>query len=137
MKFNKKKPCKNCPFVPDTKEAKDQGFVPIRFACRERAEEIEESAYRNGFPCHQSADYHEAEDEEFSDNDGYYAGEHTSHCAGALLMYASSGGNCDVQSLDDPDAVLDKLDYDAPHYDSETYFLDSYGPPESEDDDAT
>ena len=56
MKFDLKTPCKNCPFM-NTKDG-------IKFACRERAEEIEEQAYRNGFPCHLSAVDTSDEDED-------------------------------------------------------------------------
>lgn len=40
-----KKPCLHCPFSKHPER--------IRFTCRERAEEIEEIAYRQGFPCHE------------------------------------------------------------------------------------
>lgn len=41
-RYDMTKPCANCPFRT--------GQGAIRFANRERAEEIEESAYRHGFP---------------------------------------------------------------------------------------
>jgi len=118
------------PFVPDTAEAKKLGFVPIRFSCRERADEIEEQAYRRGFPCHQSADYVESDDADLQEHDGFYFGEHTSHCAGALLMYADAGGNVPLQQEEEDlqDKVLAELDWRTPHFDNETDFLDSYGP---------
>jgi hypothetical protein len=78
VRFNLRIPCKNCPF----------GDKPSRivFACRERAEEIEEHAYRNGFPCHLSATLDE-EDEEA----GYEFGPGTQHCAGAIGMFLNDG----------------------------------------------
>ena len=51
MRFDLTTPCKNCPFRTDS--------TRITFAARERAEEIEEQAYRRGFPCHVSADLNE------------------------------------------------------------------------------
>jgi len=79
-----KKPCKNCPFVntPDR----------ITFACRERAEEIEEMAYREGFVCHLHSEYREGNDWE---NDGYYFNDdgNSQHCFGALAMYLKNETN--------------------------------------------
>jgi hypothetical protein len=78
MKFDLKQPCKNCPF----------GIAPTRiiFSCRERAEEIEELAYRRGFPCHLSATL--AEDAEDA---GFEFGPETQHCAGAAAMFLNAG----------------------------------------------
>lgn len=82
MRFDLKKPCKHCPFAntPDR----------ITFACRERAEEIEEIAYREGFVCHQHSEYRE-------DHEGfgsYHFGHDgaSQHCFGALAMYIKDGG---------------------------------------------
>jgi hypothetical protein len=80
MRLQLARPCKNCPFsVAETR---------IRFACRERAEEIEELAYRQGFPCHLSATLDEEDEDagyEFK-RDGS-----TQHCAGAMLMFLNAG----------------------------------------------
>lgn len=76
-----KKPCKNCPFAKSEHR--------ITFRCRERAEEIAEQAYRQGFPCHLSADYQEGEDEGGYGEGGYVFGQGTQHCAGALGMFAN------------------------------------------------
>ena len=79
-RLNLKVPCKNCPFANrDTR---------IRFRCRERAEEIEEHAYRRGFPCHLSATLEEDENGESS---GYEFGPNTQHCAGAIGMFLNEG----------------------------------------------
>jgi hypothetical protein len=80
MRLQLRKPCKNCPFgVAETR---------IRFACRERAEEIEEHAYRNGFPCHLSASL----DDDDEDGGYEFAGDgSTQHCAGAMLMFLNEG----------------------------------------------
>lgn len=81
MKFDLKKPCKNCPF--------GKAETRITFACKERAEEIEESAYRNGFPCHLSA--HNDEDEREDGEGGYIFAEGTQHCAGAAGTFLNGG----------------------------------------------
>lgn len=82
LKHDLKLPCKNCPFAntPDR----------ITFACRERAEEIEESAYRNGFPCHLSAVHLEEDDDPLGEG-GYVPGPETQHCAGAAAMFLNGG----------------------------------------------
>lgn len=80
MRYDLRKPCKNCPFT--------NGPNRIIFSCRERAEEIEESAYRNGFPCHLSAELHEYDDGE---NSGYVPGRNTQHCVGAIGMFLNDG----------------------------------------------
>ncbi len=80
MKLQLVTPCKNCPFsVSETR---------IRFSGRERAEEIEEHAYRNGFPCHLSATL-----DEDDEDGGYEFGPNTQHCAGAILMLVNEGYN--------------------------------------------
>ena len=123
MRFDLRTPCKNCPFRTDE--------TAIRFACRERAEEIEESAYRNGFPCHLSAEYTGDDDED----GGYEFGENTQHCAGAMIMYLLDGsdGNIPMERLSDRqrDRIQGRLDLDAPVYEGPDAFLDSY--PEDEE----
>jgi hypothetical protein len=80
MRLQLKTPCKNCPFA--NRETR------IKFTCRERAEEIAESAYRHGFPCHLSAELREDD----LDTDGYvFSGDgSTQHCAGAIGMFLNS-----------------------------------------------
>lgn len=80
MRFDLKVPCKNCPF--------SSGPHRITFACRERAEEIEETAYRQGFPCHLSAEERESWDGEET---FFEFGENTQHCAGAAAMFLLDG----------------------------------------------
>lgn len=92
MRFDLKEPCKNCPFRTDA--------TAIRFAARSRAEEIEESAYRHGFPCHLSATLEE--DDGMSYESGYVFNDKTQHCAGALIMYLKRGsGNVPFEWLDE------------------------------------
>lgn len=80
MKYDLKTPCKNCPFRNDK--------TRITFSCKERAEEIEEQAYRNGFPCHLSAHDTSDEDEEYG---GYVATEESQHCIGYIIMQLKEG----------------------------------------------
>ena len=124
MRFDLKDPCKNCPFRTDE--------TAIRFSCRARAEEIEESAYRNGFPCHLSADYEE--DDEYGGG-GYVFGNNTQHCAGATLMFlkGNGGGNVPFQWLDEAEqeAIEARINWNAPVWDGEDAFLNSYGPEEA------
>lgn len=72
--FKLRRPCKHCPFRSDE--------TGIRFANRERAEEIEETAYRYGFPCHETAEHIENDEGE----GGYYFGAGSQHCAGYTIM---------------------------------------------------
>jgi len=94
MKFDLIRPCKHCPFA-NTEHR-------ITFACRERAEEIEESAYRNGFVCHEHAEHIEETD---SDQGGFgFRGDGSSqHCWGALAMYLhrTGSGNVPFEMLDE------------------------------------
>ena len=118
MEFDLKTPCKNCPFRTDE--------TRITFACRERAEEIEEQAYRWGFPCHLSAVHEEYADGE----EGFVPGENTQHCIGAIIMYMKSGENCWPGIDNDEDLVeklWDQIDVDAPVFDGPDAFLDANG----------
>jgi len=77
MKFDMTKPCVNCPFRNDA--------TRITFYNRERAEEIEEQAYRRGFPCHVTAENVEEGDYLYTD-EGFYATEESQMCAGFIAM---------------------------------------------------
>ena len=108
----------------------------IRFACRERAEEIEESAYRNGFVCHEHATCVEGEDGE----EGFTFGEDgEQHCVGALLMNLYDGnGNVPFEWLPEgeQDRIQSRLDFEyGTFYEGATEFLDSYGESKGDDDD--
>lgn len=119
MEYDLKKPCKNCPFRTDD--------TAIRFANRERAEEIEESAYRHGFPCHKSAVFQE-ESFEGAEDDGYVAGENTQHCAGYMIMQIFSGETEWPAVNNDPDIVdafANKMDWNAPVFQNCDDFLDA------------
>lgn len=117
MRFDLRTPCKNCPFRTDE--------TAIRFSCVERAEEIAESAYRHGFPCHLSADL--VEDDE--GGGGYVFGQNTQHCAGALMLFARhDDGTLPFTRLPEQrqQEVLDRLDWKAPIFEDESAYLDSY-----------
>ena len=123
IRFDLKKACKHCPFVT-TK-------TRITFACRERAEEIAETAYREGFVCHQHAEY-----EEDDEGDGGYVFNHdgtSQHCFGALAMHVRNGDATipwEIATELDPD--LEKRWWDrvadttfADIFDSEEAFLEA------------
>lgn len=76
MKFDLVRPCKYCPFRNDE--------TRITLQCRERAEEIAETAYRQGFPCHETAEY--LEDDTGYEEEGYYATEESQMCGGFIAM---------------------------------------------------
>ena len=122
-RYDMTKPCLHCPFRNDG--------TAIRFAARERAADIEESAYRNGFPCHSSAEYveHEFGNGEF---DGYHFDDNTQHCAGYIIMMMKS--NCDVWPGIENDENLsqwlqDRIDWQAPVFNDTEEFLDANTPP--------
>lgn len=82
MKFDLIQACKLCPFR--------KGEGRITFACRERAEEIDEIAYREGFVCHEHSEHIEGDGEE----SGYFTFRDdgsSQHCFGALAMYLRNG----------------------------------------------
>ncbi len=80
MKFDLIRPCDHCPFRTD------EGRIEL--ACRERAEEIDELVYRQGFVCHKHGENFEDEDSSYIDfrDDGS-----SQHCFGALFMYLRDG----------------------------------------------
>lgn len=126
MKWDLKRPCKLCPFRKGS-----EGEV-IRFACRSRAEEIEESAYREGFVCHEHSTYVEG-NQETGEGEGYTFGEDgEQHCVGALMMYLyDGGGNVPFEWLEEKeqDRIQTRLETNAfaEVYEGADEFLDSYG----------
>lgn len=117
MKFDLKSPCKNCPFRTDE--------TAIRFSGRERAEEIENSAYRRGFPCHLSA---ANEEDENGESEGYVfaADGRSQHCVGALIMFLNDGYDCTPGTGNDDDLferLSRRVDFDAPVFKSVEDFL--------------
>lgn len=125
MRYDLKTPCKNCPFRNDE--------TRIVFSCRERAEEIEEQAYRQGFPCHLSAEHREDGD----DSGGFYATEDSQHCIGFIIMTLHGGENT-WPGLVDPDTgemncewlgekLAEQVDWDAPVFETAEDFFQSQG----------
>lgn len=116
MLFNLKTPCRNCPFRNDN--------TRITFRGRERAEEIEESAYRNGFPCHLSAEVNE---DPMTGAESFGPGETTQHCAGYILVQLHQGGGLAWPGIDNDEKLADqlaeRLDLDAPVFESVEEFL--------------
>jgi hypothetical protein len=116
MRFDLKTPCKNCPFRTDE--------AAIRFRCASRAEEIAESAYRNGFPCHLSAEIDEDDEEP-----GYEFGENTQHCAGAIIMFLKSDYGSGWPGIGNDEDLAERLstqmNMDAPVFDTEEEFIEA------------
>ena len=108
--YDMKRPCINCPFRTDD--------TAIRFANRERAVEIEESAYRYGFPCHVTAHH----DEDGNCGGGAFVfGRGSQHCVGYIIMQLKASdtgwpgiGNDGVLR----DSMAEQVDWDAPVFDS-------------------
>lgn len=98
MRHDLKKPCRNCPFRKDGNR--------ITFANRERAEEIEESAYRHGFPCHKSAELIEGDD----GDGGYVAGRNTQLCVGYAIMQLNESGNSPWPGIGNSQRIIDGID---------------------------
>ena len=127
-RYDLKRPCKHCPFRSDG--------TGIRFRCRERAAEIEESAYRYGFPCHLSATLLEDEEAPLGEG-GYVFGEDTQHCAGYAILALTEGGGGAWPGIDNDEELADqiasKVDWEAPVFDSVEAFLDANSGREDEE----
>lgn len=95
-RFALKRPCHHCPFRTDESA--------IRFRGRERAEQIEESAYRHGFPCHETAETREDEE----GMEGYYLGPDSSFCIGYVIMQINQGTG-PWPAIDNDDDLLEQL----------------------------
>ena len=118
MRFDLKEPCKHCPFRNDE--------TRITFADRERAEEIEKHAYRQGFPCHVSAECHE---DPLTGDEGFVFGAQTQHCAGYLLLQLHDGYDTPWPGIGNDEELLERLaeqlDWNAPVFKSVEEFLDA------------
>ena len=119
-RFKVKQPCRNCLFRNDE--------TRIRFRDRERAEEIEEHAYRRGFPCHETAETHE---DALTGEESLWFGEHSSHCAGYIVMRLKSegGGGAPWPAIGNDEELSEALSehfgpwLDMPVFESEEEFL--------------
>ena len=83
MRFDLKRACKNCPF--------NNGPDRITFQCRERAEEIENILYREGFVCHEHAEC--VEDDEGFGEFHFRENGNSQHCFAGLAMHIKDGGS--------------------------------------------
>lgn len=86
MRFDLKRACKNCPFS-NTEHR-------ITFQCRERAEEIENILYRQGFVCHEHGEANE-DDDGFDQIDFRRDGS-SQHCFAGLAMHIKDGRSSTV-----------------------------------------
>ena len=113
-----RRPCTHCPFRSDE--------TGIRFATQERALDIYVTALIQGFPCHQTADYLD-NDDDIDAPSGYVFGEGTQHCAGFLIMRLKEDGDCPWPGIGNQDATLrrirENVDLGAPVFDSMDEFM--------------
>lgn len=119
-RYDLRTPCRNCPFRSDA--------TAIRFYDRQRALEIAATAFREGFPCHKSAAYREAEDEEGEVEGGYVFGPGTQTCAGSLIMLVAQGlGSIPLLLLPEAEreAIVARLDMSAPVHKTLDAFLNA------------
>lgn len=117
MRYDLKTPCKNCPFRNDA--------TRIRFRTRKRAAEIEEQAYRHGFPCHLSAELVEDEDD-LGGPHGYMQTEASQHCIGYVIMRIKEGCGAWPGIGNDEDlaeSLSQRVDLSAPVFDNSDDFL--------------
>lgn len=82
MKFDLKRPCKDCPFRKDV----------VGYLTRGRAREILYAIMRQDqtFTCHKTISGERLQDEQGTDV-GYDPGDQDQHCAGALIMEKRAG----------------------------------------------
>ena len=120
-RFRLKRPCKHCPFRNDE--------TRIRFRCRDRAVEIEEQAYRQGFPCHETADY---VDDPEGERDGYVFGDDSSFCIGyVILQLKANGDGAPWPAIHNDEQLLSALAlhlgdwWDAPVFETEEEFFEA------------
>jgi len=124
VKFDLIRPCKHCPFnnVPER----------IIFRTRERAEEIEEHGYRNGFVCHEHG---ESDDDSEDGGIDFRADGSSQHCVGLLYMHLQQGTGTIPWERGIEDGTIDenrwwdRADLKAlgTVFETETEFLDANG----------
>ncbi len=123
MRFDLTEPCKHCPFRTDE--------TRITFRGRERAEEIEERAYRHGFPCHVSA---ESEENTLTGEETFVFGDQTQHCAGYILTQLRDGGGTPWPGIGNDEELAerlaDRLDWNAPVFENVEQFIEANSEPD-------
>ncbi|MDO4897599.1 MAG: DUF6283 family protein [Moraxella sp.] len=119
MKFELKRPCKDCPFRND--KPHQQGWLGEK-----RAMEIYENLLDGGcFPCHKTHDYLKDDGNGFTHQEGHQ------FCAGALIMLENENKTAHNQALRvamrlrlyDPDG----LDMSSPVFNNGDEFIDWHG----------
>ena len=116
MLFDMTRPCTYCPFRNDA--------TRLKFATEERAREIEEHAYRHGFPCHETG---ESVEDPFTGEIGIAAKNNSQHCAGYIMMQTKE--NCGIPwpgMGNDEDLLLkleNQMDRDVPVFESTEEFF--------------
>lgn len=112
MKFDLKKPCKDCPFRNDIHP----------FLSRERAEEIASSLERHTFPCHKTVDYSHDDDEGAG-----RVHSNSQHCAGAMIMLEKMEAPSQMMRIAERLGVYDyrKLDMNAPVFEDAEEFIEA------------
>ena len=116
-RYDLKTPCKHCPFRNDE--------TRIVLMGRMRAAEIEDAAYRNGFPCHESA---ECVEDGYGEDEGFAFGPNTQHCAGYLILRIKVDGPGGTwpgigNDEDRAERIAENVYLDAPVFESEEEFF--------------
>ncbi len=113
MKFDLKRPCKDCPFL----EGKD-------YLTRARAAEIARGITdgQATFSCHKLNSF---EDNEYTGETDVVEGENAQHCAGALILLERIERPNQLMRIMERIGVYDrrKLDMDAPVYETPEAFI--------------
>ncbi len=106
MKYTMTQPCSLCPFRDDDKRL----TVSV--------ERLQEFAY-NEFPCHQTAEYQEAQNEHSGDG-GYVGTADSQHCAGSLIFHEHLEQPHQMMRIAERLGMYDrtKLNMDAPVFQS-------------------
>ena len=116
MRFDLTTPCTNCPFRSDA--------TRITFKSKDRAQQIEEQAYRHGFPCHVSAELHE---NQLTHEEGYVFGEQTQYCAGHILMQLHESTGSPWPGIGNDEELVEQLaeqmDWNAPVFENADDFI--------------
>lgn len=111
MRFDRRRPCANCPFRSD---------VP-GYLTRARVESLEEALEHDTFICHKTVDYEaldEAQEGEGEHDAPYPGGDRDQHCAGALILQEKLGRPSTMAQIAERLDLYDptKLDLTAPVY---------------------
>ena len=112
MSYDLTRPCKKCPFRNDIKP----------YLRADRVKEIAQSLERSEFPCHETVDYSD------EDEDGCAVeSNNTQHCAGALILLEKLEQPSQMMRICERIGLYDrhKLDMSAPVFDSFEEMIDA------------